>query len=273
LLLPVSIFLQHDKFGTFMGSMEMPNPLFLFICAYPVIRRKLAILDRKTLDILAALTGFLFIAWSLGSQQIRFLLPLFPGLSILSSQVLMQLLIKLAKYSLGRIIKIGLVGGMVIGSLTFMVLYFILIRPEKALLGLETKSEFIQRMVRDNTGINYGNEYLPEGAKMMLLWDGRGYYCDRVCLPDVDQSRWVAMLERFPDVSSISHYLQSRNITHLFLSNEDASFFLLKHDNEGINRKALEFLIIDFTPKCAEMVYEDGWSSIYQLTFDKESCR
>jgi 4-amino-4-deoxy-L-arabinose transferase-like glycosyltransferase len=265
LLLPVNIYLQHDKFGTFMGSMEMPNPLFLFVLAYPFIRRKIEETIRRSLDILAAMTGILFIAWSLGSQQIRFLLPLFPGLSIISSQVLMQLLIKLNKYNLGRTIKIGLVGGMVISSLIFMGLYFILIRPEKGLLGLETKSTFIQRMVRDNSGINYANEHLAKGAKMMLLWDGRGYYCDRICLPDVDQSRWTAMVERSTDIQSMSNLLQEEKITHLFLSNEDASFFLLKHDPEQIYLKAAKFLLEEFVPACTKKVYDNEWSAVYEL--------
>jgi hypothetical protein len=108
---------------------------------------------------------------------------------------------------------------------------------------------------------------------MMLLWDGRGYYCDQVCLPDVDQSRWTALVERSTDIQSIANLLQEEKITHLLLSNEDASFFLLKHDNAGINRKALEFLIIDFTPKCAEMVHEDGWSQLFELKYDNGKCK
>ncbi len=262
ILLPINIFLQHDKFGTFMGSMEMPNPLFLLAFVYPFIRRNIDEVFRKSLDKLAAITGILFIVWSLGSQQIRFLLPLFPGLCLITGSVLKAGIDLFKSERLGQVIPLGLVGGMVFATLIFMGLYFNLVRPEKGLFGLESKSGFLQRMVRDYTGIKFSNTNLPENSKMMLLWDGRGYYCDDKCLPDVDQSRWTALVEASPDVRSISHYLQLRNITHLFLSNEDASFFILKHDETGVNREALDFLIKEFVPKCAEMVHEDGWSQV-----------
>ena len=273
LLLPVNIFLQHDKFGTFMGSMEMPNPLFLFAFAYPVIRRKIEISWRQTMDILAIILVVQFIAWALGSQQIKFLLPLFPGLCILSSFVLLRIYRSSKLRLLSHSLVIGFVSGMVLATLIYMGLYINLVHPEKVLFGFESKANFLLRNVRDFSGIQNINQQLTTNDRAMLIWDGRSYYCNDRCLPDIDQSKWAALTEKYSEVASMSEHLQKVSITHLFLSKEDISFFLLKHDQTGISREALDFLIQEFIPKCTVLVNEDSWSQLFKLNFDNGKCR
>lgn len=62
LLLPINIYLQHEKFGTFMGSMEMASPLFLFVLAYPWARRSMDPEFREILDVLVMISVVQFIA-------------------------------------------------------------------------------------------------------------------------------------------------------------------------------------------------------------------
>jgi hypothetical protein len=166
-----------------------------------------------------------------------------------------------------------LAGGMVISSFSFMSMYMVLIRPEKVLFGLETKSEFLQRIIRDYSGINFADKNLTDDERMMFLWDGRGYYCERACVPDVDQSGWTAITGNNPNIQAVTNRLKSQEITHLFLSIEDISFFLLKHDLDGVNRRAVDFLIKEFVPKCTELIYKDDWSRIYRINYDSLICR
>jgi hypothetical protein len=273
LLLPVNIYLQHDKFGTFMGSMEMPNPLFLLVFVYPFIRRNIDEIFRKSLDILAILTGILSIAWSLGSQQIRFLLPMFPGLSIIASLVMVKLYKNSKLQLLSRSLVISCASGMVFATLIYMGLYINLVQPEKVLFCLESKADFLRRNVRDFTGIENINRRLTTNIKVMLLWDGRGYYCDRGCLPDIDQSRWISLLEQSKDYSILSLRLQEQNITHLYFNNEDVSYFLLKHDQVGLHKKAFLILTTEFYPACMEKIYTDEWSVLYEFKPKKSSCK
>lgn len=272
LLLPFNLYLQHDKFGTFMGSMEMPSPLFLFVLVYPWLRKTIDIAIRNILDLLGLILIAQFIFWALGSHQNRFLLPLFPGLSILAAVVLMSLSKRLLKYKLGRSIMIGLSAGMVLVTLIFMYMYVGFLKPYNVLLGNETKSGFLESVLRDYSGITYINNSLPLNTKVMFIWDGRGYYCNNKCLADVDQSRWSALIQNTSTLEEISDWLQERNITHLFFSKEDITFFLLKHDQKGEYLKATKYLLDEFVPKCTNEVFTDEWVQIYEIIPEKNKC-
>ena len=273
LLLPINIYLQHEKFGTFMGSMEMASPIFLFVFAYPWLRRSMESEFRKTLDVLALISGVQFIAWAFGSQQTRFLLPIFPGFSILASGVLLVLSVRLKKNNLGKSIQSGLTFGMILVTLIFMGIYMGLTQPGRVLFGLESKQEFLDRILRDYPGIRYVNETLPETAKVMFLWDGRGYYCDKKCLPDVDQSRWVAMVKNSSSIKVITDKLDVNGITHIFLSKEDISYFLIMHYQMGEYLEDSTKLLHDIAPVCADEVFTDDWVQILKLDLNMEVCR
>jgi hypothetical protein len=272
LLLPVNIYLQHEKFGTFMGSMEMPTPLFLFVLAYPWFRTSMQLTTKKILDVLVSVTVIQFIIWALGSQQNRFLLPLFPGLSILASAVLLSLAKKFNKHHIGSIIKVGLISGMVVVTLIFMGIYTELVRPDRVLLGIDSKQNYLVRVLRDYSGITYINKFLPQTAVSLFLWDGRGYYCKDKCVPDVDQSKWSALIQDTTNLTEISDWLKERNITHILFSKEDITFFLLRHDPQKINLNATKYLLEEFVPKCTEEVYTDEWVQIFEIKQGNQIC-
>jgi hypothetical protein len=174
---------------------------------------------------------------------------------------------------LSRALAISSISSMVIATAIYMGLYINLVQPQRVLFGFEAKTDFLQRNIRDFSGIKYINQQLTDSDYVMLLWDGRGYYCNDRCLPDIDQSHWISLVNDLTESTSLSHVLQEQKITHLLLSNEDASFFILKHDNAGIHEEALQYLIYKFLPQCGRMIHEDDWSSIYQITYDKEECK
>ncbi len=272
LLLPVNLFLQHEKFGTFMASMEMASPLFLFVLVYPWARQRIQETYRKTLDILSLLTVAQFVAWAIGSQQTRFLLPTFSGLSILASAVMMSLSNRLVYKSVGRSITIGLTGGMVVVTCFFMGIYIGLVKPERPILGVESKNQFLTRMLRDYPAIEYINNELPESAKVMFLWDGRGYYCDGKCLADVDQSRWTGLTQENMNNYNISSYLNTMGVTHFVVSIEDISYFLQSHDDEGKIKIGSNYLLMDFLPNCAIPVYKNIWVEVFRFNSENKGC-
>jgi len=192
---------------------------------------------------------------------------------MLSSLILVRIYQSQKFPIISRSVVIGSITGMVFATTIYMGLYIGLVKPEKVLFGYESKADFLRRNVRDYSGIEFINDNLKVNEKTLLLWDGRGYYCKTRCISDIDQSLWVASVEKFPDIESISQWLQTKKITHLFLSNEDASFFILKHDENGIQRKSLDFLIQDYAPKCGEIIHEDGWTQVIELKTNKSDCK
>ena len=195
MLLPFTLFIKSTKFSTYFGPIDYPNPLFLIVISYPWIKQKIIGKYRLILDVMFNLTVLQFIAWAMGSQQTRFLMPLYPCLSILASAVLLSLSEIRKKLRWDRILAFGAVGGMIIFSLIMMFQYFIQIQPYKVVLGSTSKSDFLSSVMVDYSVINYINKQLPENAKVMTPWYGKGYYCNSKCYPDVGPSKWTGLFQ------------------------------------------------------------------------------
>ena len=273
LMLPFDLVLHSEKFGAFWGKIEVPSPLFLLSLAYPIFKRNNSLKQNKSMDYLAVITFLSFIFWALGSQQVRFLVPLYPGLSILSSYILIFLFKRYTKYHIGRILVAGSVTGMILVTCIYMTLYFAHVRPDKVIAGTESRQEFLRRVYKAYSGIEFVNMHLTTEDKILFLWDGRTYFCERDCISDNSQSHWASLVYDYPTNSEMSAYLQEKQITHLFLSKEDVAFFLKYHDREFIHKQALEFLVDNFTSACTDDIYNDKWVSIYKFEPGKLSCK
>ena len=272
LLLPITMFTEFTRYSTFVVFLDFPNPFMMIALAYPLIRKKFTE-NRAVLDTLAIITGLQFLVWAAGSQQNRFLMPLFPGLSIIASIVIILIPAGKHKINWTRIISIGGVGGLVVGSFLLMGRVYFLVNPHAVLFGSETKSEFLSSIIKDYKAMDYINNNLPENAVAFLLWDGRGYYCDGKCYPDISQSAWTALFEGSDGTEEISSWLRERGITHILLSWEDVSYFVYEHDRKGIHKQAALYFLEDYAPRCAEMIYKDDWTQLYELHFDNVTCQ
>lgn len=251
LLLPFTIFSQNDAFGT--TGIETPALLFLLALFYPLRRSKSA------LGLLAAFTLLRGLLWAFGSQQTRFLLPVFPALSILSANVLPGFIGRF-NASRQRILTVGLIGGMGIAALVYALVGAIPSFP--VVLGLQSKDSFLRAQPGSYGAIQYIQQ-LPDTARVMFLWDGKGYYCDERCWPDADQNRWTLLAAVNGDIRSAAGALNEMNITHLMLAG-DVEFFL-RHDPTGQHQQALAFLS-QFSKVCTREIYEDPWTVLLELT-------
>lgn len=268
LLLPFSLYLNFKKFSTFAGSMDSLSPLYLLVFVYPWVRKKIHIFNREVLDVLLMVTALQFVAWAIGSQQTRFLMPLYPGLSILASAVLVTLPGKVKAIRWNRILVVSAVGGMLIASTAIMIRHFINIKPYNVITGLESKSEFLSSMLFDYQGIDFINKKLPEGAKVFMPWNGKRYYCDGKCHPDISQTKWVALYQKSKNLQETTRWFTDNGITHILLSWEDLYFFVTMHDPQNSHRDSAAFLVNEFLPNCTTEVYTDEWVQIFQINYN-----
>lgn len=272
LLLPFTLFTKFDQFSTFTVFGDYPNPVFLCSFAYPMIRKKIKH-NRILLDGLTIMTALFGVAWAFSSQQSRFLMPLFPGLGIITSAVILNLQVKGLRLNWSKIISIGLVGGMLICSLVLMVYYFELIKPYKVIFGSQSKSEFLSIFVNDFQANEFINTELPENALVFLPWDGRGYYCDGKCLPDIGQANWTALIQRTENTGEVSAWMQSKGITHLLISLGDIKFFTDRHDPNDNHQQALSFFLEEFLPHCTIEIYKDDETYLFELQLENVACQ
>jgi hypothetical protein len=259
LLLPWNLYAQYGQFGTFGGSIEIPSLLFSLVPLYPWARRS------RMMDGVAWIALFRFAAWSLGSHQTRHLLPIFPVLSLLASSVLVSLMTRPVSRRWGRVLAMGLVGGVVTVTLLYSITFFASVQPLAVISGMESKDAFLRRMTGDYSALQFVKANLSPQARVLMMWDARGYYCDDRCLPDAEHSRWTRLVSSMADASSIAASLRAMGITHLLFSIDDADF-ILQHDPTGQHRDAAEFFLQEFRQSCTEEIYRDEKALLFELT-------
>jgi hypothetical protein len=257
ILLPFKIYTEREKFISI--DIEVPSLLFPLVFLLPWIKRNLII------NILAILTSLHFVMWAFSTQITRYLVPIFPALSVITAYVLVDLSDRISLRIVRRVLLAVLVGSMLTVTLIIIYLYFIYNRPLPVIAGLESKYAYLMRTEKSYPAQYYIRNYLPEHSKVFLMWDGRSYYCGENCLPDTDQSRWTRLfIETGEDNSRLAARLHSMDITHLYYNAGDVHYVNF-HDLTGWTKRSIDFFNQSFVPSCAKEIYSDSWVRIYEL--------
>ncbi len=260
LLLPLSIYIQYERFTTFLGSIEVLSFLYPLLVLYPFIRHK------KAIHILGVIVLIRLVLWALASQQIRFLLPVFPGLSLLTASVLLGLKQTFLRETGSRILQAGLLGGVMAATAFYTLTFFLMTRPVGVLIGNESRSDFLARVNQRIPAYLYIQQQIPRQDRVMFMWAGDGYYCDERCIPDAEQSRWTYLaLTAGYDRTAMLGKLHDMSVTHLLFSLDDLDF-ILGHDPSGENKRAALFFLNEFKAACTELIYRDQKNELYKIT-------
>lgn len=258
LLLPVNVYVRHAEYGTVMNSIDIPSLLFPLAILTPFLKHN------RGVTALLALAGIRIVAWSIGSQQLRFLLPIYPILAIGAAQVVSVLQVKSRTVVMRRFWP-ALVVGLVFVTAYYQVVVLFKYRPVPAALGAESRKSFQLRINKDYPSIAYFLENVDGSSKLLMLGDARGYLCIPRCLPDPDHFRWAAALAALEDQSELATWFTEQDISHVLFSVEDLDF-LLQHDPQGVLRDAIIKLIEWRDAGCLDAEFSDGWSTLYAVT-------
>jgi len=260
LLLPVHLFTERAAFGTFMSRIDIPNPLFLLALGFPFLKRS------HPLRPLGWMVLLRFLLWAAGTQQTRFLLPLYPVLSLMAASVLEELLVRAGPVKKrARIIVPGIVAGLVAVALAYQVIYFVSIRPISVVLGRESIDSFLERSVDDYPAVRHIRSSLKATDRVYMAWDGQGFYCDDTCLPDAEQSQWVQLANAHQTTDEITSALRDIGVTYVLVDLEGMSF-LLQHDPTGLHASSAAFLLNDYRDACLQPVLTTSSISLMRLT-------
>jgi hypothetical protein len=260
LLLPLHLYTQPAAFGTFFREIDIPNLLFLLALGFPFLKRKHPL---RPLGWMALLR---FLLWAAGTQQTRFLLPLYPILSLMAASVLDAWLARPGpNKKWARIIVPGIVAGLVGVTLAFQVIYLAGTRPFPVVLGRESKDSFLERRVDDYPTVRYVRSSLKPTDRVYMAWDGQSYYCDDRCLADAEQSQWTQLALEEATSGGITVRLKQRGATH-FLLDLDGMNFLLEHDPTGSHAIAADVFFRSFEPDCLTELRRDEQIVLYTLS-------
>ncbi|HQK84118.1 MAG TPA: hypothetical protein PLK24_09290 [Atribacter sp.] len=265
LLLPISLYIKYYQFGTFLGDVDFPNPVFLSVFILPFIKSKIPQEIRKLVGSLSFFAIMLFITWATGMQQNRFLLPVYPLASILSAVSITTIINKSSFKKIFRVLTLGIIGGTIFVSFVVIGRLLAITHPLKVLLGAESKAKFLGNIIDDFKGIEYINDHLSSSVRVFLPWDGRGYYCIAgKCIADVSQAYWTTIVKE-TEVDRITVSLIQQGITHLQLNLNDALYFVYSHDEKRNHQKALNTLVYELPPKHLRKIWVDENIRLYEL--------
>jgi hypothetical protein len=202
LFLPLLLLTQPDIFGTFIGGIDIPSPLFLVAFATPLLKRD------HPFRPLGWMTLLRFALWALGTQQTRFLLPLYPVLALLTAAVLDTWISRVGAARWRLLAVTGIVAGLVAVTFAYQLVFLTSIRPLPVVLGAESKSQFLERSVYDYPALRFISANLPPQARVFMAWDGQGFYCDERCQPDAEQSQWAQLVGQARTEEAVAEWLR-----------------------------------------------------------------
>ena len=251
LLIPYNVYANHNQFSTL--YLEMIHPALWLAFAYPFLKQP------KKDVILFLYSAAYCVIWAINSQVIRFLLPAFAVLALLAGEVIKKLppLIK-------KIITNGLLSSLLLVSLIYQASLF---QSYSAyFIGQKSTADMLKASVNSFQITQRIQELLQPDERAQFLWDGRGYYCDARCIPDDKQSIAVLLTINSPLPETLAHDLRTKGITHLMISQPDATWLIDYHDPHHYHQKALDYFENIFIPACGKLLYANDKMELYQIT-------
>ncbi|MEJ2607924.1 MAG: hypothetical protein P8Z41_14810, partial [Anaerolineales bacterium] len=144
------------------------------------------------------------------------------------------------------------------------VIYTAVVKPFRVIKGDETKESFLLRRDNSYPAVSYAEKYSPIGDKVLMLGDGRGYYCIPQCIPDPDHFRWAGEIATLNN-NDLSKWFSEIQVHYIAISREDLDF-LLQHDPFGVMEQAVVRMSEWRDTGCLEEVFNSEWVSLYEIT-------
>lgn len=168
---------------SFHAKMDSPQfdgvigPIFIFTLPFAVMFRN----SNLTLKIIAAYCLLTFLFWASTAQQIRYLIPIFPFLTIYIGAILTYYRRKKLIYCLLLFL--------IFGGLAFNGWYvfhdYINVKPISVAIGKEDRDVFLERMLPSYAMFNFINRQLPQNSKIFLIYmKNWTFLCDKECYSD-----------------------------------------------------------------------------------------
>ena len=186
------------------------GPVFILTLPFAVGMRRIAV----GVKVAMAYCLFTFMFWASSAQQIRYLIPVFPFLSLITGYVL--------SYYHRRRAVFGVLVVLVAGSLGFngyhVVSDFVRIRPLGVITGLEGRDTFLSRVIPSYTMFEYVNTQLPEDSKIFLVYmKNFGYLCDRPYYSDSMFESYTIqkILAQSANPTGVYDALRNKGFTHV----------------------------------------------------------
>ncbi|MBM3153479.1 MAG: glycosyltransferase family 39 protein, partial [Chloroflexi bacterium] len=202
--------------------------------------------QRNALTVAAWMTLTGLAGWAIASRfsglliQSRLYMGIFPAWALLSGagfDALQRLEVRRVRF--GRIAKV----------LILLPLVFNLFetgsgwldnRPLEVIAAFQTRAEYIAAQTGSYGPAMEGIASLPDGSKVVMLWEPREYYCLPRCDGDEIIDRWYHETHTHPDALSVIESWKAEGYTHLLLNAFGAEY--VEQETAMFDRRDWEML-------------------------------
>jgi hypothetical protein len=203
-----------------------------------------------------ALLSFLFLFSS--AQQIRYLIPLFPLLALVTGAIM-------TRYQKRKWI-FSLLLCIIAASLAFngyhIISAYMRISPLRAAVGIESRDAFLSRMLPQYPQYRFINENLPQKAHVFLIYmKNYTFLCDRDCYADslFEAHTLQTILMEESTADGVRKRLKAMGFTHILC---DGIFLLGDPSPLSAEQRRL---FLDFQKKYLRTIRLDGPYQLYHL--------
>jgi hypothetical protein len=199
-----------------------------------------------------------FLFWAFSAQQIRYLIPLFAVLAIVTGAIV-------TRYRCRKRI-FGLLLCIVAGSLAFngyhIVRDFMKISPLRAVAGIESRDEFLSRTLPPYRMYRFVNRNLPPDARVFLLYmKNYTFLCDRDCYADsmFEAHTLQKILREESSAENVRSRMKTIGFTHILY---DETYLFGEPSPLSAEEKSI---FLDFQERYLRIVRLEGPYRLYRL--------
>lgn len=214
----------------------------------------------RVVNWLLALSLLRFILWAATTQSLRFLLPIYPAISVATGYILHQAILHGRRRLPWDFFVRALVMSMLLMNVGLQLYKEATAsgNPLPVILGTESQVAYLRRSLIDYPVTEFINTALPSEAKILFIGDGRSYYFQRQHLPDAMNDNWWGYLVPLGgSQEGILALLQRWEVSHILFSEGDVEW-LLAWDAEGRIAQGTQ-LFFAFKERYLSEIYADQW--------------
>jgi hypothetical protein len=248
-LVPVRIFFQGQDGSPkrFDGKLN-PFLLFLPVFAFWRMREDREEVRKGKKLMLAFVILFFAIAFFTSDLRMRYIAPIIPVLVVLSVMGAEKLYRAIGKgrnaggKRLALVLLIVALGLALAYNGRYVVAQFKEVEPLGYVSGAITRDEYLERHRPEYAAMRFINHYLPQDAKVMLIFLGsRGYYCDRSYVYGDEALGSVFMGSG--NAGEMYSKLKSMGITHLLIYDPLLRQWVKDNFKDGAERRLKSFFL------------------------------
>lgn len=221
------------------------------------------------LKIAVSVSGIVFLFWLFSSEQLRYLLPIVPGLAV--ATIISAKLISQKSATFQKAIFVGFTVTSLVGILT-SVAWFAEKNPVRVVFGGESRDDYLSRRLEYYDYYKIINNDLPPDAYVWLINMRRdSYNLERAFFSDYIFENWTLkkMVEESRDINQLRQKAKQMGITHIltrhdFLLDYRRTDIVEEKRSEGENRAKLK-MTEDFVLDKSNTIQADEKFSLIKL--------